>query len=129
MSSLSKAILSVLALALIALLSPWANADASERYTVSTVLTTTDFRFNNENWFTEPHPTIATFTVNEDGSAYGLTVGSIPFSQYNIPNAYGIRVQRFEMQDHYHYIVDGQIAYTTEELSVELAKALERQNV
>jgi hypothetical protein len=120
----------VLLLAVLAVLTfPQSGLFAAERYTVSTVLTTTDFRFNNENWFTAPHPKIATFTVNEDGSAYGLTENSIPFSQYNIANSYGIRIQRFEMQDHYHYIVNGQIAYTPAELSIELAKALERQSV
>lgn len=122
----TKTLISVLLLT--ALFSPWSTSLGAERYTVGPILAVTDFRFNNENWFTVPHPKIAVFTVNEDGSAYGLTENSIPFSQYNIENSYGIRIQRFEIQDHYHYIVDGYIAYTPEELSIELARALERQN-
>ena len=126
MPLIDKAVLFALALSLIALLSPWAQASAAERYTVGAVTGSATYRFNNENWFTLPHPKIATFTVNADGSAYGLTETNIPFSQYNIQNPYGIRIQRFEIEDHYHYIVDGRIAYTTEELSAELARAIER---
>ncbi len=78
-------------------------------------------RFNNENWHTLPHPEVATFTVHADGSADGITVTGIPFTQQDVPNDAGIRVQRFEMQDHYHYIVDGEIIDTFEELSLRLA--------
>ncbi len=102
---------------------PFLIAYAEESYEFNTVLTTTSFRFNNENWFTTEHPKIASFTVRDDGSAYGNTETGVSFSQYNIPNDYGIKIQRFEIQDHYHYIIDGEIAYTTTELSMHLAKA------
>lgn len=78
--------------------------------------------FNNENWSTLTHPLFATFTMHSDGTISGLTENGIPFKQYSIPNEAGMRIQRFEMQDHYHYIVEGEIVYTSEELSARLAQ-------
>ncbi len=95
---------------------------ALETYTVGTLMTTANFRFNNENWFTEAHPKVASFTILDDGSAYGLTETGIPFIQENVPNPLEIRVQRFSIQDHYHYIIEGKDVYTFEELSAELAR-------
>lgn len=114
-------------LCLVALSVPIQLARAEETYTLGTVMTTATFRFNNENWFTAPHPKIASFTIRDDRSSYGLTETGVPFTQYNIPNDVGIRIQRFEIQDHYHYIVAGEIAYTFEELSVQLARAYGEQ--
>lgn len=102
---------------------PLQSIFADEIFEVGTILTTTPFRFNNENWFTNPHPKIASFTVRDDRSAYGLTETGIPFSQYNIPNDADILIQRFEMQDYSHYIVDGEIVSTITELSVQLTEA------
>ena len=59
-----------------------------------------------------------------DGSFEGETVTGIHFTQYTIMEKGGIRVQRFEMQDHYHFIVQGEIAYSKSELSMLLAKYL-----
>jgi hypothetical protein len=83
-------------------------------------------RFNNENWYLLPHPRVATFSVSTDGSATGFTENGISFVQYNIPNTYGIRVQRFEIQEHYHYIVEGEIVDSFTEFSALLARAHER---
>lgn len=96
---------------------------AVETYTFGTVMTTATFRFNNENWFTEPHPKVASFSVTHEGNVTGYTETGIPFTQDTIPNQYGIRVQRFSIQDHYHYIINGEVVYTTEELSQKLARA------
>ncbi len=98
-------------------------AYADETFLVGSVLSYSDTRFNNENWYVLPHPKIAEFTVRDDGSAYGLTETGVSFIQYNVPNDVGIRVQRFEIQDHYHYIVEGNIIDTFEQLSAELALA------
>lgn len=89
----------------------------------ATAQSTPSFRFNNENWFTMPHPKVASFVVRADGSASGVLETGVPFSQINIPNDHGIRIQRFEIEDHYHYIVNGEIAYTHKELSRKLALA------
>jgi hypothetical protein len=85
-------------------------------------------RFNNENWHTLPHPRVLSFSVHEDGSVTGLTENGISFVQFNVPNEYGIRVQRFEIQDHYHFIVDGEIANSVRELSALLAVAYAKTN-
>jgi hypothetical protein len=83
-------------------------------------------RFNNENWHTLPHPRVASFSVADDGSASGITEDGRLFSQYMVPNPYGIRVQRFEIEDHYHFIVEGEIADSFTEFSALLALAYER---
>lgn len=96
---------------------------ATESYTFGEVSLTQDFRFNNDNWFIMPHPKVISFSVQEDGSAFGMTETGIVFSQYNIPNTAGIRIQRFEIQDHYHYIVEGDPVYSFTEFSARLANA------
>jgi hypothetical protein len=98
---------------------------ADETYVLGPVVSYATVRFNNENWFTLPHPKVAEFTMRTDGSAYGLTETGVSFMQYNVPNDYGIRVQRFEIEDHYHYIVEGEIADTLTDLSIKLAAAFE----
>ena len=74
-------------------------------------------RFNNENWFTSPHPKPATFIISSTGEMYGTTTNGIPFRQVNIENTAGIRIQEFFIQDHHHYIVEGEEVYTAEGLS------------
>lgn len=116
------------ALTLIAvLIVPQHSVFCAETYTVGAVTGTPTFRFNNDNWFTEDHPQIASFSMNDDGSAFGLTVTGVPFTQYNVPNTAGIRIQRFEIEDHYHYIVEGEIVYSMTELSAHLAQAYLQQ--
>jgi hypothetical protein len=78
-------------------------------------------RFTNENWDTLPHPIVSEFSVREDGSAYGVTEDGRTFVQFNVPNDVSIRVQRFEIEDHYHYIVEGEIVNSSIELSALLA--------
>ena len=96
---------------------------AEETYVTGTVSEIPQGRFNNENWYTLPHPKIAQFTVRDDGSAFGITETGVSFKQYNVPNDVGMRVQRFEIEDHYHYIVDGYIINSFNELSQVLAQA------
>ena len=80
-------------------------------------------RFNNDNWYLLPHPRVETFSVNADGNATGFTENGISFVQYTVPNTNEIRVQRFEIQEHYHYIVDGKIIDSFTEFSALLAQA------
>lgn len=102
---------------------------ANEAFYTSTVMTTATFRWNNENWFTEPHPRVAEFTVRDDGSAYGMTETGISFTQENIENALGLRIQRFVLQDHYHYIIEGEEVYSLTDFSIALAEAYDVQTV
>lgn len=103
------------------------SGNANEAFYTSTVMTTATFRWNNENWFTEPHPRVAEFTVREDGSAYGTIETGVPFTQENIENALGLRIQRFVLQDHYHYIIDGREVYSLTDFSIALAQAYDTQ--
>ena len=101
---------------------PFNTATAEESFITGTFEQTTTFRWNNENWFTMPHPKIAEFTIKNDGSAYGMTETGVPFTQENIENALGLRIQRFVMEDHHHYIIDGVPVYSLEEFSIQLAR-------
>ena len=106
---------------------PISVIQAEESYDVQPIVPTENtIRFTDENWLTLPHPEVATFTILTDGSMHGSTVTGIPFTQYNIPNELGIRVQRFEIEDHAHYIIEGEVAYTFEEFSAKLAQAYAR---
>ena len=78
-------------------------------------------QFNISNWFTNLHPTVATFSVSEDGSAVGTTTNDIPFKLSNIPNEIGLRIQKFEIQDHFHFLIAGNVIYTLPEISANLA--------
>ena len=79
-------------------------------------------RWNNENWYTRLHPNVVSFSVDSLGDTTGYVEGDIYFRQYTIPNSLGLRIQRFEIEDHYHYIVEGEVVYTTAELSTKLAQ-------
>ena len=118
---LPQGILSYIIMALF--LMPMQFAFAIETYEFNTILKTATFRFNNENWFTSEHPKVMSFSINDDGSSTGLLETGVSFTQYNVPNDLGIRVQRFEIEDHYHYIIEGEIAYTFENFSAQLAGA------
>src|SRR5690606_40674691 len=67
---------------------------------------TASVRWNNQNWFTSVHPTPETFEVTSEGEVFGTTTNGIPFTQTNVPNEAGVRVQKFVIQDHYHFIVE-----------------------
>lgn len=90
------------------------------------ITTDTSFRWNNENWFTTPHPQPADFSVNAEREFFGTTTTGVPFSQTNVPNESGIRVQKFVIQDHYHYIVNGYIMYNQKELDEAILKEIEK---
>lgn len=74
-------------------------------------------RFNNQNWQISEQPVVWSFTTHTDGSFSGLTTDGIPFTQYTVSEVDGIKVQRFEIEDHYHFIVNGEVAYSLEVLS------------
>lgn len=89
------------------------------------IIVTIEDRFNNQNWFTRSHPQPASFTVTKEGESYGTTTTGIGFTQVNIPNKFGVRVEKFTIQDHYHYIVNGDVVYTPEALSQRLTELQE----
>lgn len=111
------------------LLFPMQTAFADEAFITSTFYQTASFRWNNDNWLLYTQPRINTFTTRDDGSAFGLTETGIPFVQYNIENNLGMRIQRFEIEDHYHYVIEGEVIYTLKDISAELAQAYEARPV
>lgn len=96
---------------------------AADTYTFGTVTAAPHETFTNTNWDSIPHPQVATFTIDAYGDAYGYTENGIYFSQYAIPNALGIRIQRFDMEEYHHYIIEGTVVYSLEAFSAELAQA------
>lgn len=105
------------------LLVPFHTSNAEEPFYTSAVINTASFRWNNQNWLTTEHPKIAEFIVRDDGSAYGFTETGIAFSQENVESMLNVRIQRFVLQDHYHYIINGEVVSSLEEFSIQLAKA------
>lgn len=65
------------------------------------------------------------FVVEESGEAWGALTSGVTFTQRNISNDLGIRLQRFQMEDVYFYMTDkGEIRADSdiEALSIYLAK-------
>lgn len=61
---------------------------------------------------------VTSFSVDADGNATGTLEDGTDFRQYTIFFDNNIRVQKFEMKDYYHYVVNDQIAYSLRELSI-----------
>lgn len=81
-----------------------------------------EFKWNRENWNTLPHPQVMSFYFNEDGEVFGTTTSNVAFRQINIPNGLELRIQKFEMQDYYHYIINGEVIYDLQRLLEILVK-------
>lgn len=101
-----------------------ATIDNSNSAVETSTTVSTSVRWNNENWFTSPHPEPETFFVTPEREVFGTTTTGIPFSQINITNEHGVRVQKFILQDHYHYIVDSKIVYSEEDLEMAIAQEI-----
>ena len=126
--SLAKVTFSVFVPFAIFLCAPLSALHAEELLHADIAPKTASTRFNNENWQISVQPVVASFTSNPDGSSYGLTTDGIPFKQYTVSEITGVKVQRFEIQDHYHFIVEGEIAYSLEVLSSILAHKEKRSH-
>lgn len=83
--------------------------------------------FSSENWHTLPHPKVAEFALSITGEAYGTLIDGRVFTQTNVPNELGIRVQRFSIDSHYHFIIEGIPVYSLEALSTQLAYEYNRK--
>lgn len=81
-------------------------------------LPTTGQAFSNtEEFFNSAHNQPAWFEVSADGSAYGKTVAGEVFTQINIPNNLGIRIQKFAIGPAFFYISDKGIIRANNDLS------------
>jgi hypothetical protein len=74
------------------------------------------------NFNTLPHPHVAAFSRDSNNIWSGTTSDGKTFTQYPIPNNYGLRIERFVIDDYAHYIVEGKLVYSLQELSVSLAQ-------
>jgi hypothetical protein len=96
-------------------------AAADETYYLDEPVETPSVYFSKYTWLMTEHPKILNFTWLPNGDSYGRTTTGVPFKQYTVPTDAHIRVQRFEIQDHFHYIVEGAIIGSLEALSAHLA--------
>jgi len=61
--------------------------------------------WNNNNFHTTPHPEVAYFEiVNEE--TVGTLVDGTEFTQKNVLDNLGVKFQKFEMQNEYHWVTD-----------------------
>lgn len=88
---------------------------------------TVSIQCNNQNVSTSPRCTapVDWFIVNDDGSAFGQLTSGITFSQFNISNELGVRLQKFVIETAYWYITDRGVIHAdtdTQALSIYLTK-------
>lgn len=101
----------------------WDKVHAETAYTTLTV----SISCNNQNIATSPRCTapVDWFVVNDDGSAWGQLESGITFTQLNVSNQLGVRLQKFIIEDAYWYITDRGVIYADgdiEALSVYLTR-------
>lgn len=62
--------------------------------------------YTNDNFWTSEHDQPLSFSRDSWGNFYGVTLTGKFFSQTNIENQYGIRLQKFSIDQAYFYISD-----------------------
>lgn len=72
---------------------------------------------NTEEFFNSSQNQPAWFEVSADGSAYGETVAGEVFTQINVRNNLGLRIQKFAIGSAYFYITDKGIIRAYNDLS------------
>ncbi len=102
---------------------------ADETYIFNTYFIPEEQPLTAATWETTLHPRINTFTIREDGSAFGRTETGLLFTQEYVSNTLGVRIQRFTIADHTHFIIDGEVVDTLTDFSSELAHAYETSAV
>lgn len=98
---------------------------ANETYVIEEAKEIVNTHFTKYTWLTTLHPKVASFTALDNGDFFGRTTTGVPFFQHSILNSEGIRIQRFEIEDHFHFIVEGTIIGSLEALSAQLASVYE----
>lgn len=78
-------------------------------------------RFSDETITYIPHPRVSSFNREQDGSWYGTTTDGRTFIQYPIHNDAGMHIERFEIDDYAHFIVEGEVVYSLALLSQKLS--------
>ena len=83
---------------------------------ISTLLTVI-IACSNANWQHSERCTapVDYFVVEENGESWGFLTSGVQFTQTNISNDLGVRIQRFQLEDAYWFVTDeGVIEATTE---------------
>jgi hypothetical protein len=62
--------------------------------------------YTNSNYVDSYHEMPASFTMDQEGNFSGFTVTGRLFSQTNVPNSLGIRLQKFAIDEAYFYVSD-----------------------
>lgn len=62
--------------------------------------------YTNDNFFSSEHDMPVTFEQDILGNFYGHTATGKVFSQVNIENSLGVRLQKFSIDEAYYYITD-----------------------
>lgn len=62
--------------------------------------------YTNDNFFSSEHEVPASFEQDLLGNFYGRTTTGKIFSQVNIENTLGVRLQKFSIDEAYYYITD-----------------------
>ena len=62
--------------------------------------------YTNDNFFLSDHEVPTSFEQDLLGNFYGRTTTGKIFSQVNIENSLGVRLQKFSIDEAYYYITD-----------------------
>lgn len=76
--------------------------------------------FTEESFDVTLHPVVVSFFRDEEGIWHGTTDDDRTFLQYPVQNEYGLRIERFVIDDYSHYIVEGVVVHSLEELSKQM---------
>jgi hypothetical protein len=77
------------------------------------------FRWNQENFFTLPQPEVVSINFDRGVMTGQLADGST-FKQYTVFANDCLRVQKFELDDYSHYVVNGFIFYRLEDFAAQM---------
>jgi hypothetical protein len=77
------------------------------------------FRWNQDNFFTLPQPEVVSISFGKGVMTGRLADGSM-FKQYTVFANSCLRVQKFELEDYSHYVVNGFIFYRLEDFAAQM---------
>lgn len=90
-----------------------AEAQTAVRTTVSVVIPCTNENFTVSDKCTAPPDY---FIVEENGEVWGYLTSGVQFTQRNVSNDLGVRLQRFNLEDAKWYISDRGVIYADSDL-------------
>lgn len=73
--------------------------------------------YTNDNFWSSTHDVPVKFWQDELGNFYGFTESGKIFTQVNIANDFGVRLQKFSIDEAYFYISDKGIIKADDDLS------------